>query len=1022
MVTVEEISQRQEELKTQAAELAEQQKQAQQAAATIIPIRRFGAPVTRQQQQEAVARQAAGREALQQVQEARGQITQQQQQLASAQTQIEEAQAERSRIERLTKLARSGKTLFGLPERDRQFVVAFRNREQTAIEIAKLKSQPQTIETISKIAEITGEVTGPIAPILQAKQTLKQVQVKERELGIETLPGLTLQQRAERVNQQLAIQQSIGISPTERFAAAVKLGTLVGPEEFIVRPEELGLVPTPSKEPTEVPTRKEELLSITGLVSVPTQEIRTVFGRLSPRLISEPTTDIIGRIIEGPIKTLGIEFPEDVRREFFEPRIFEPLEERLGITKESVAQAATVASDIGPDVFDLFPTAEALRGEIVGGIAGEIFQDIREQPIKQVALVGIGGLVGAAFRGAGIGAKALGISPKVTAAVSKTVGIGVGTLFLADIAQEVSAAEGVAEKAGVLGVAAKDIALFSIGFGAGEEFVTKLQKGEKIIEIKFSKKDLDILTISKQEGIFPAKRKSISGKKLRKSLIQAAKEGEFIVKVTDVEGDILVARVIQEAQARGVKLSTLDKQFIKGQVKARIRTRPERFIPEARQIALEKGKVIGKRARISEAIETRLTTKDIVKEFTRTEDDISKLAVERLRRKPVKKVSPREIARRRLKGEFDIKTSELVPQFEKDILKTRALRQAIRSEDDLAKLAIQRAGRSRQQLKLLEKPKVKIKKIEIIDIIEEPLLKELALERLKRRPKLRLVQRQVTVPKVKKVVRPKLDIGIRSEQVSVSASALREPLVSVAVKVRVPRVKGKIRTPLRLQQQQEQVFQKQFQELVSGTKQVQEVGQAQDQFQSQSQQQNKAQLQQQFQLQGLTQAQAQTQFQPFPEITPVKQIEKQISELVEEPVGLLIPKPRKARIKRKAKQGYVSEGLARGGAKKGKWLKLNKLALDEEGAKDQGAFAVDESTSARFRIRPTGKTKKLGVPKRRGYFARNREKFRDFRIVKGKKIKLQNKYIEKRKHRIDTEGEKEELRLARLIKKQRLLD
>ena len=142
-------------------------------------------------------------------------------------------------------------------------------------------------------------------------------------------------------------------------------------------------------------------------------------------------------------------------------------------------------------------------------------------------------------------------------------------------------------------------------------------------------------------------------------------------------------------------------------------------------------------------------------------------------------------------------------------------------------------------------------------------------------------------------------------------------------------------------------------------------------------------------------------------------------EILPEEILADLPKLR-ARVKKipaKKVTGYVPEGKSRG-----KWLRLSKLPLGKESAKDRGAFAIDNSTATTFRVRQV-KAKKLGAVKRRGYFGSVRQKFRDYKIVKGKRVKLKDKYIERKgKPRIDTLGEKEGLKLARLIKKQRFID
>lgn len=132
------------------------------------------------------------------------------------------------------------------------------------------------------------------------------------------------------------------------------------------------------------------------------------------------------------------------------------------------------------------------------------------------------------------------------------------------------------------------------------------------------------------------------------------------------------------------------------------------------------------------------------------------------------------------------------------------------------------------------------------------------------------------------------------------------------------------------------------------------------------------------------------------------------------PIGLIKRKKRRivGRVK-KGKQGFNVFGKSRG-----KFIKLNKTPLSRSQALDRGAFAVDKSTSARFKIRPIGQVRKLGkvTKAERGHFSKTRKKFRGVKIRKGKRIGLRNEFIEKRRRRIDTRGEKRGLSLAKFSK------
>ncbi len=132
-----------------------------------------------------------------------------------------------------------------------------------------------------------------------------------------------------------------------------------------------------------------------------------------------------------------------------------------------------------------------------------------------------------------------------------------------------------------------------------------------------------------------------------------------------------------------------------------------------------------------------------------------------------------------------------------------------------------------------------------------------------------------------------------------------------------------------------------------------------------------------------------------------------------------IPKRKRKRIrKKKPKKRLGYKSLVKS---KGKFKKVNIKPLSKTKAKDRGAYVTDRTVSATFKVKSVGKKKKLGkLPKKqRGYFKRKRKKFRGFKIVKGKRVKLKNKFIEKRKARIDTRGEKRGLTVAKLLRRER---
>ena len=119
--------------------------------------------------------------------------------------------------------------------------------------------------------------------------------------------------------------------------------------------------------------------------------------------------------------------------------------------------------------------------------------------------------------------------------------------------------------------------------------------------------------------------------------------------------------------------------------------------------------------------------------------------------------------------------------------------------------------------------------------------------------------------------------------------------------------------------------------------------------------------------------------------------------------------------------GYIPEALDKRVPKKGqkrRWLRLSDKPLTKEHALDRASYAVDQSISARGRIRPVKDVKEFGSVKRAGYFSQTKPKYRFYKIKKGKRVPLENKFIERTFARIDSSGEKEDLKLSKLIKQE----
>jgi len=115
---------------------------------------------------------------------------------------------------------------------------------------------------------------------------------------------------------------------------------------------------------------------------------------------------------------------------------------------------------------------------------------------------------------------------------------------------------------------------------------------------------------------------------------------------------------------------------------------------------------------------------------------------------------------------------------------------------------------------------------------------------------------------------------------------------------------------------------------------------------------------------------------------------------------------------------------------KARWEQVNRKPLTQNSALSMGARETDESISARFKIQQIqDKVEKIRnfagqvIGKRKvetkpvdtkdNYFKINQNKFRPYRIKKGKKISNEPIYIERSGYRNDSQREKETLRSAK---------
>lgn len=133
------------------------------------------------------------------------------------------------------------------------------------------------------------------------------------------------------------------------------------------------------------------------------------------------------------------------------------------------------------------------------------------------------------------------------------------------------------------------------------------------------------------------------------------------------------------------------------------------------------------------------------------------------------------------------------------------------------------------------------------------------------------------------------------------------------------------------------------------------------------------------------------------------------------PFGFSLGKPVASQTK--PQKGYIPQAKTRGG----KWMTLSKQPMTRTAALSRASRAADQTLSAQFRAKKTKKKLPRGEPKMDNYFNVTQQKYRPYKIRKGKKIELVNHFIEKRAKRLDTPGEKKGIKLAKYVKQKKWL-
>ena len=152
------------------------------------------------------------------------------------------------------------------------------------------------------------------------------------------------------------------------------------------------------------------------------------------------------------------------------------------------------------------------------------------------------------------------------------------------------------------------------------------------------------------------------------------------------------------------------------------------------------------------------------------------------------------------------------------------------------------------------------------------------------------------------------------------------------------------------------------------------------------------------------------------EISPIP-ITTQIIPKIQTPIIFDIPKKDKPIRLPKVKLDMGFDVFVKS---KGKQIKVTKNPVRRSTAQDIGSFLVDNTLSAEFSLKKSGKKPKqpkIQVP--RNYWELNKNKFRQFKIKQGQPIPLKNTFIELKPRRLDTFGEINKITAKRLLSQRR---
>jgi len=450
---------------------------------------------------------------------------------------------------------------------------------------------------------------------------------------------------------------------------------------------------------------------------------------------------------------------------------------------------------------------------------------------------------------------------------------------------------------------------------------------------------------------------------LKSSKLVAKSKKRLLKRLSKQQEAKVISRAIRKGRTQKLKpadlVSKSDKNFIRGQIKAQIRTQPEKFIGGAR------GQLLRQVKRTKQIQKAKPTFQVVSKDLSSTQ----RLALKRFKQTQKK----------------NVKVNLQIKNINKQQVKVRS-----------------------KINKLEQKPK--LKQIPRGAVVGEPLLNRLAgTRRLSQYAKKSgLIQSESEFVRLPNALKSKIKTNFaRTKTINRLKLKVKQNIkLGKGVKTLTKQLrlnKGKVILALRsIQKSRTNVLQKVKQKQFSKQAQAFSVSVIKEKAKIIQLEKEKLKLKQK-------------------SIIFSRSLTKQVQKLKQKKIFIPRAKSVKVGKKKKKRRGYnvfARPLKKRKGQKRPKLRRINKAPLTKRRAKDLRNYVVDTSLSRTGKIKATRlKARKAKIKSPVGYAKRTRKKFRTHRIVKGKRVKLRNAVIEKRgKALLDTQQERRGITLAKRLR------